>query len=83
MVAKLNQIFGYFKIKLGAGSTILNGNLTMNGRALDPDINSYFIRGGVNNPTLKSGNLYRIKFYSLLFRNLSSLLVGLAFKWSF
>ena len=55
----------------------------MNGRALDPDINSYFIGGGVNNPTLKSGNLYRIKLYSLLFRNLSSLWVGLAFKWSF
>ena len=83
MVAKLNQIFRLLKIKLGAGSTILNGNLTMNGRALDPDINSYFIRGGVNNPTLKSGNLYRIKLYSLLFRNLSSLWVGSAFKWSF
>ena len=55
----------------------------MNGRALDPAINSYFIDEVVNNPTLKSGNLYRIKLYSLLFRNLSSLWVGLAFKWSF
>ena len=55
----------------------------MNRRALDPDINSYFIGGVVNNPTLKSGNLYRIKLHSLLFRNLSSLWVGLAFKWSF
>ena len=83
MVPKLNQIFRLLKIKLGAGSTILNGNLTMNGRALDPDINSYFVGGGVHSPTLKSGILYRINLYSLLFRNLSSLWVGLAFKWSF
>ena len=55
----------------------------MIGKALNPAINSYFIGEVVNSPKLKSGNLYRIKLYSLLFRNLSSLWVGLAFKWSF
>ena len=55
----------------------------MNGGALDPNINLYFIGGGVHNPTLKSGILYRIKLYSLLFRNFRSPWVGLAFKWSF
>ena len=55
----------------------------MNGRALDPDINSYFVGGGGHSPTLKSGILYRINLYSLLLRNFRSLWVGLAFKWSF
>ena len=75
--------FSNHKIELGGRSTILNGKFTKNWQNLDPDINSYFIGGGVHNHTLKSGNLYRIKLYSLLFRNLSSLWVGLAFKWSF
>jgi len=46
------RLLGYFKIRLGDGSIILNGNLTMNGRALDSDINLYFIGRGVHNPTL-------------------------------
>ena len=75
--------FSNHKIELEGRSTILNGKFTKNGQNLDPDINSYFIGGGVHNHTLKSGNLYRIKLYSLLFRNLSSLWVGSAFKWSF